>query len=160
MGNAVTDIYDGAFIHFDLEIAIVAFVLIVVVIIRVLMSALESRRESEVVENNNGEKTFTHKVYHLKHEDIVHDKRHIDHVKNEKSTSPRPIRSVNFNKSTNIDFEKESNENIIQDKSGNSKAREVSKNDVTNPPKSGINKSSDNIRFESNDLLEEYKNKR
>lgn len=133
-GNTITDIYDGAFIHFDLPIAIIAFLLITFVIVRILMSARKSDNEFKA----KNVKTFNPEEVRRaekpkKHEDFSHDNGHrIIRVKKPKMPS-RPLRPK---KETNVRFKHDI--------------------DIENDS-SKINTSSGEIQFESNDLLDEYK---
>jgi ABC-type multidrug transport system fused ATPase/permease subunit len=139
LGNSVTDIYDDVFIHFDLPIAIIAFVLLVIVIVRILILSRRSQKESEVDEHSVNEENFSqeniHKVHHsTKHKDFDYNKkRKPGSVSNTKKAdkpkdAPQKTHSVKFD--NHVDSEK---------------------------PAKGINKSSGNIHFESNDLLDDYK---
>ncbi|MBQ6511284.1 hypothetical protein [Methanobrevibacter sp.] len=136
LGNSVTDIYDGAFIHFDLEIAIFALVLLAIVIVRILLSAKRSNDESKKYE-----KTFNHKVYYQKPDGTGDAKRNSRYVKNSKSK--RAVKSNGKNM-----------KNRPQQSSYKFKSNI---DDVSNTQKTIINESSENIQFESNDILEEYK---
>ncbi len=136
LGNSVTDIYDSAFIHFDLEIAILALVLLAIVIVRILLSAKRSNDESKKYE-----KTFNHKVYYQKPDGIGDTKRNFKHVKNSKSK--RTVRS---------------NGKTMKNRPQQSSYKFKSNiDDVSNTQKHIINESSENIQFESNEILEEYK---
>ena len=140
LGNSITDIYDTVFIHFDLPIAIITFALLVFVIVRILYLARQSEKESKVVKHSVNEETFSkenaHKVHHSpKHQDFDYNaKRENIRVKsqpkkaNRSNQSPKKDYEVKFNKS--IDGEKHN---------------------------AGINESSGNIHFESNDILDDYK---
>ncbi|WP_295610774.1 hypothetical protein [uncultured Methanobrevibacter sp.] len=139
LGNVVTDIYDDIFIHFDLPIAIIAFVLLAVVICRILILSRRSQSESAVVQHAINEENFSqeniHKVHHsAKHQDFDYNvKRENVPVKNVKRTN-KP------KKSPQIKHDVKFNNHVGEEK-----------------PERGINRSSEKIRFESNDLLDEYK---
>ncbi len=132
LGNAITDIYDGVFIHFDLPIAIIAFVLLAFVMFRILYLAKKSEKESNVVKHSINEENFSqtniHKVHHSpKHKDF--DYSHVNKQKRRKSgQNSQNNHDVKFN--NHVDGEK---------------------------PKATINKSAGNIHFESNDILDDYK---
>lgn len=138
LGNNITDIYDAVFIHFDLPIAIIAFVLLVFVMARILYLAKKSGKESNAVKHSENEENFAanniHKVHHSqKHGDFDYThKRETIRVKKQKRAKPRQSTQNNHNVKFNnhVDSEK---------------------------PHAGINKSSGNIHFESNDLLDDYK---
>lgn len=129
LGNVVTDIYDDVFIYFDLPIAVVAFVLLAFVIVRILMSATRSSNDESI-----DEETFnTHNVRRVRHTNGKPDYNH---------EKPRVL-SDDYNK-----FKKSIEEGITV---------EHNPADASNHPSTGINKSSKNIQFESNDLLDDYK---
>ena len=148
LGNAVTDIYDGAFIHFDFEIAIIALILLAIVIVRILLSANKSGDESNTIQNN--EKTFNHKVYYQKPDNFENTKKYDGSARSNKPKNSNHKRVV---KSDNHVNGKNSNE-YSQKYSPKFKSR---LDDGGSNQKSGINESYENIHFESNDLLDEYK---
>lgn len=125
LGNIITRVYDTVFIHFDLPIAIIAFLLIVFVIYRILSLSNQS-------ENNL-------KQRHYK----PANNQHIDYRKrNVQRQSPRKINGCVNNsphQQHNINYG-ENNHN------GNQRRFQRS-----------INKSSSDIHFESNELLDDYK---
>ena len=115
------------FAVFDFPIAIIAFVLLVFVIVRILMSAWKSDHESQISSKDNVEEIY------VSHDDYGH-KRDIKHA-GRKVVRVRRKPSVENSK-----------EDVTHPKS--------SVNHSTEPK---INKSSKNIQFESNDLLDDYK---
>ena len=133
MGNAITDIYDDVFVVFDFPIAVLALILILFVIIRILMSARDSEKEFRLTKHQENE-NFAHdvkRVHHSKkHNDFDYDKKmeEIRTKKYRRANKPKADSDVHF---------------------GNARADE--KTDA------GINQSSGNIQFESNDLLDDYK---
>ena len=139
LGNSVTDIYDGVFIHFDLEIAIFALILLTIVIVRILLSAKRSNDESKIVQKY--EKTFNHNVYYQSPNGVDGTKRNSRHVKNTKSKKT-------------VKSDRKNMKNRPQQSSYKFKSNI---DDISNTQKSIINKSSDNIQFESTDILDEYK---
>lgn len=130
LGNNITDIYDGVFIHYDLPIAIVAFLILSFVIIRILMSAHKSEKEfkSEGFNPQSVQKSYKTKI----ERSIPNGVHRTIKVKNQKRKT-KPIRN---RQETNVMFKKD----ISIDK------------DSLN-----INTSSGEIQFESNDLLDDYK---
>ena len=132
LGNTITDIYDDVFIYFDFPIAVIVFILIVFVIIRILSDKSSQKKERSV--NHEKNENFSHnvrKVHHSrKHKDFDYEsKRQSVHVKHhEPINEPKTETEVTFN-------------NGLDD----------------NTPDTGINQSSGNIQFESNDLLDDYK---
>lgn len=135
--NSITDIYDGVFIHFDLPIAIIAFILLAFVIFRILYLARRAEKESDPVSHSNNESfnREVHRVHHsAKHEDFDYNKKRDNiRVRNGRKVDvpeqrPQSNHNVKFNRS--IDDAK---------------------------PSSGINESSGDIHFESNDILDDYK---
>lgn len=135
LGNSITNIYGIVFVYFDFPIAIIALVLIVYVIFKILVSAREYEREFKVTKHQVNEENFSKanvkKVHHSpKHNDFDYEKkRESIRVKNHKPVKSNESQmGVKF--SGQINDEK---------------------------PQAGINKSSDKIQFESNDLLDDYK---
>lgn len=147
MGNTITDIYDVVFIYFDFPIAIIAFVLIVFVIVRILMSDRDPQKEVRMIDHENNE-NFAHnvkKVHHSrKHEDFdyVHKRDSVRVKRQDPVNKPKTETEVSFNNNLNEDASKTdvSLDSLDDDK-----------------PDAGINQSSGNIQFESNDLLDDYK---
>ena len=135
INNRITDIYDVVFAYFDLPIAIVALVLIVYVIVKILLSARESEKEFKLIKHQINEETFSKENVGKKH----HSKKHDDFEYNKKRSG---IRVQNHEKTNQEKYEAD-----VQFK----KDIDMGKN---NP---GINESFDNIQFESNDLLDDYK---
>ena len=134
-GNMITSIYDAVFVYFDFPIAIIALVLIVFVIYKILMSAKESEKEFKSFKHKINQNEFSKKNIHKVH----HSRKHNDFDYNEKirsmhTNNHRPLNNTKAD--SNVNFK-----NHIEDEK----------------PQAGINKSSGNIHFESNDLLDEYK---
>ena len=138
LGNSITDIYDGVFIHYDIPIAIIAFVLLAFVIVRILLLSRRSGNEAKVqhsINEGNFSPENIHKVHHSpKHQDFDY------------SIKKEPIRMKNKKIVEEPKNTPQNNPNVKFD----------NKVEVEKSPK-GINKSSANIHFESNDLLDEYK---
>ena len=135
-GNAVTNMYDDIFINFDFPIAVVALILLLFVIIRILSLANESEKEFKITKRQANENVA--KVY-----------RSIDNYENKtypkrqeyKAEPPKNIRRKNNYRKPKTDQE----------------PKVTFSSSIDEPSNSGINESSDNIHFESNDLLDEYK---
>lgn len=158
LNNSITDIYDGLFIHFDFPIAVFALVLLVFVIYHILSSAKRSQNEFAQTKHHVREKTFGREYAGRGR----HSKKHNDFDYEEK------IRSIHSHKKNNGRSKvevKDNSENVDVDKkpqNGGTESKpdlEVgSENEtVDKKPQKSINKSSGNIQFESNDLLDEYK---
>lgn len=133
LGNTITDLYDGVFIHFDLPIAIIAFLILSFVIIRILMSAYSSESESrKKVKSFNPDEVRKVRQPRM-HEDFHNDEGHkvIKVKKPKRQTKPAMPR-----KETNVKFRHD-----IDGENDSAK----------------INASSGQIHFESNDLLDEYR---
>ena len=135
LGNSITDIYDGVFIHFDLPIAIIALVLLVFVIFRILVLARFSQNKANVVKHHVNEESFSpenvHRVHHSsKHQDFAYKKENI-RMKNPPKRVNKPQKD---SQNHNVTF-----------------------NNKVDSENTGINESSGNIRFESNDILDDYK---
>ena len=55
--NNITNLYDGVFSHFDFQIAVIAFILLLIVIVRIILSARNSENEFKTMKNEiNNEK--------------------------------------------------------------------------------------------------------
>ena len=143
LGNRFTDIYDDVFIMFDFPIAIIVFILLVFVIVRILMSASKSKNEFKTVEHNsnrNFEKDVNRVHHSKKHDDFEYvDKRtiRVKHRNPEMHNAGGKKSNVNFRNRVGIKPAEDSG--------------------VAGSKSSSINKSSGNIQFESNDLLDDYK---
>lgn len=137
-GNVVTNMYDDIFINFDFPIAVIALILLAFVIIRILNLANESEKEFKVVKRQINEDS-----------NKVHQP--IDNVNPGNKNYQR--NQVNKAKNQNI----RRRDNNYKKPKDNHESRVTFSNHIDNPSSSGINESSENIRFESNDLLDEYK---
>ena len=135
-GNAVTNMYDDIFINFDFPIAVVALILLLFVIIRILSLANESEKEFKITKRQANENVA--KVYRSidNYENKTYPKRQ------EYKAEPRK----NIRRKNNYRKHKTDQEPKVTFSSS-----------IDEPSNSGINESSDNIHFESNDLLDEYK---
>lgn len=137
-GNAVTNMYDDIFINFDFPIAVIALILLVFVIIRVLRLANDSEKEFKVVKRQINENT--NKVHRVP-DKSVHGNGNYQKSPGYKEDYPKNIRRRN---------------NYSKPKADR-KSEVTFSNRIDTSSSSGINESSENIRFESNDLLDEYK---
>ena len=127
-GNAITNAYDVIFIYFDFPIAIIALVMIIYAIVQILKSARQSEKEFKAIKKEIHEEKFSKPHAH-------HSKKHEDFDYEHKSKSIRVSSHKNTDKS-NVHFNTHVGEKHSE---------------------GGINKSSSNIHFESNDLLDDYK---
>ena len=132
-GTTFTNIYSVVFLYFDFPIAIFALILILYVIYKILLSAKESEKEFRIIKHNSNEENFSNekKTHHSKkHNDFDYEKKGKSiRVKNHKAVNqPRTEHKVSFNNHVN-----------------------------TEKHQRGINKSSEKIHFESNDILDDYK---
>lgn len=133
--NRITNIADPIFAHFDFPIAVFAFLLLVFVIFSIFLSA----GKSELEYMNNKKDIKNRRVENGRVKEVKRNNNHGSRPKKQyrhkKQYEPRRQpprqegRDVHFKKHSNID----SNEHKI------------------------INQSVDNIQFESNDLLDDYK---
>ena len=142
LGNPLTELYGPIFSHFDLPIAIVAFLIISFVIFRILILSKESENTSQAVNTVPPQKKVyknTQEHFQNKEEDYVYVNPKKQNVRRYR---PKRNRPDNPQKVQNVRFR-----------------RDVQKNQGANDNayQKGINKSSDKIHFESNDLLDEYK---
>lgn len=130
LGNTITDIYDDVFIAFDFPIAIIAFVLIVFVIIRILTDKSSQKAKMD----HEGNEEFSHEVKR-----VHHSRKHNDFdYGNKRQGIPVKRHEPIHESKPEVEASPESNLN-------------------ENVSDTGINKSSANIQFESNDLLDDYK---
>ena len=137
LGNSITDIYDEVFIYFDFPIAVIALILIIFVIIRILLSSRNIQNDD--VKNRNYQsnaQNFSHQNIRKVH----HSKKHEDFDYENKNENIRIKRHAPVNK-PKMDTEVQFKNHVDDDNKDNS----------------GINRSSGNIQFESNDLLDDYK---
>ena len=167
MGNQITDLYHPIFAVFDFPIAVIAFILLVFVIVRILMSARESDNNSKKYANSINDGSFEEKYSKYFENDVEPTHRRVVHVRKNPQTesttfkrkiSPKVDEYVHkrtAHKSRIKDFE----EKLVENKghSFKPKVNKVSNNENSTQTESGINKSSKNIQFESNDLLDDYK---
>ena len=142
LGNPLTELYGPIFNHFDLPIAIVAFLIISFVIFRILILSKESENTSQAVNTVPPQKKVyknSQEHFQNKEDDYVYVKPKKQNVrryrpKRNRSENPQRVQNVRFR--GDIQKNQGANDNAYQ---------------------KGINKSSDKIHFESNDLLDEYK---
>lgn len=139
-GNMITNMYDVVFMYFDLPIAIMAFALIVCVVVNILSSS--KNHENGVNHKNNRENFSTQNV-----RKVHHSKKHNDFDYVEKRDKLRQNYRNDFKRNDYVDHEVKFKK-IVKQKSDDDK---LSNQEVS------INKSSDNIQFQSNDLLDDYK---
>lgn len=140
LNNRVTDIYDDIFIYFDFPIAVIAFIVLAIIIIRIIVSAYKSRKEGDVQTQN------VRKVRNsINYDDVIKSRRRQKPRKN----PPRNAPPREINKEETIADPKDSEE-IIVDHSNQEP-------NINKSHKKSINQSSDKIHFESNDLLDDYK---
>lgn len=135
LGNRITNLYDAVFMYFDLPIAIIAFILLVFVIINILISAKNSENEFKVTKHSVNEENFSptnvRRVHHSrKHDDFDYVEKR-DRLRQPHHRVNKPQHNVE--RTHDVKFKKDINQ------------------------ETGINQSSDNIQFESNDLLDDYK---
>lgn len=132
LNNRITDIYDDVFIYFDFPIAVIAFTILAIIICRIIISAYRSRHEVD-------EKTKSVRVHNPENhkEKIVR-----------RSRGRKPVRNLSIRER----IPKMTKDEIIVEHSQTTKRPEADKS-----RRKVINQSSDNIHFESNDLLDDYK---
>lgn len=129
--NPITNIYDGVFAYFDLPIAIIAFLIIVFVIVRILISARNSEKEFKIIKHSID-----------------------DESKEIKINSPDGSKAKRRHYAPKNEYKKVDRHNANQKPKSNIRF----KSSIDDPEnKVVINESVDNIQFESNDLLDEYK---
>lgn len=133
--NRITDVYDVIFVNFDLPIAIIAFVLLVLVICNILITAKRSENEFRRIKHSLNESNF--------------EKDNLDKVRHSRKHGE-------FDYENKVQKAKTNHKKINKSRHNAKKSPKVTfKDHITQ--ESGINQSSENIQFESNDLLDEYK---
>ncbi|WP_432645368.1 hypothetical protein [Methanobrevibacter sp.] len=142
-GNMITNMYDVVFMYFDLPIAIMAFALIVCVVVNILSSSKNHENGVNVVNHKNNRENFSTQNVRKVH----HSKKHNDFDYVEKRDKLRQNYRNDFKRNDYVDHEVKFKK-IVKQKSDDDK---LSNQEVS------INKSSDNIQFQSNDLLDDYK---
>ncbi|MEE0902573.1 MAG: hypothetical protein UIB31_08585 [Methanobrevibacter sp.] len=137
LGNRITSIYDTVFIHFDLPIAIITFILLVFVIVRILNSARNSQRDFKVPMQSGD----------------IYTENHVQKSYN----APKQQNGSYAPKREDIQVKRVRRVNNHRQNPHNNTNHNVNKPAGGEKPRKSINKSSGNIQFESNDLLDEYK---
>ena len=99
MGNQITDLYHPIFAVFDFPIAVIAFILLVFVIVRILMSAWESDNESKKYANSINDGSFEEKYSKYFENDVEPTHRRVVHVRKKSSNREHYIQKENFTKS-------------------------------------------------------------
>ncbi|MBR2557213.1 MAG: hypothetical protein IKE95_02405 [Methanobrevibacter sp.] len=145
LGNRITDVYDDVFIYFDFPIALLAFFLLVFVILRVIYYANTSDRDFDSDSKNQFKNTRVKRVSNSKGKDGQRNQI----KKTKKGNRVRQNRKKNNSRVVRDDSEGSS----IRQNPGGDKYSEMRGSEKS----VRINRSSDNIQFESNDLLDDYK---
>ncbi len=150
-GTRITNMYDVLFMYFDFPIALIAFILIIFVIYKIALSARESENEFRTFKHQINQDNFSHdtvkKVHHSnRHDDFDYrEVRESIRTKHNTINHSKPESDVRFKNHIAAQKQKaEINEPVVN----------VA---VDEMPNNGINKSSANIQFESNDILDDYK---
>ena len=167
MGNQITDLYHPIFAVFDFPIAVIAFILLVFVIVRILMSAWESDNESKKYANSINDGSFEEKYSKYFENDVEPTHRRVVHVRKNPQTesttfkrkiSPKVDEYVHRRTAPKSRI-KQVEEKFVEKKNHSFKHNvdKIPNNEGAGQTESGINKSSKNIQFESNDLLDDYK---
>lgn len=142
LNNRITDIYDDIFIYFDFPIAIIAFTVLAIIIIRIIISAYNSR--GEVIEDNQN----VRKVHNsINYDDLIRNRNR----RKPKQNPPRKTMPSKIDKDEII-VDHSHDDEIIADSS-----KDNHQNGIDKSQRRIINQSSDKIHFESNDLLDDYK---
>lgn len=167
MGTQITNLYHPIFAIFDFPIAVIAFVLLVVVIVRILMSAWESDNESKKYASSAKAENLEEEYGRYFEKNVEPIQRRVVHVKNrlpEDTTTFKRKISPNVEKHVQKRTAPKSRikhveKRPVENKGPSFKLRvnKVSNDENVSQTDSGINKSSKNIQFESNDLLDDYK---
>ena len=127
--NRITDIYDAVFLYFDFPIAVISFILLFLVICNIFISARRFENEFDVIKQEQASTNKNIKKVNRSDSDYEQKSPVNHHIEGNKS---RP----NKNYESSVKFKSHINDEKSQ---------------------TGINESSGNIHFESNDLLDDYK---
>lgn len=139
LGNSITNIYDGVFTHFDLPIAIIAFILLVFVIIRILNSARQYENDFKVVQQSGNDEVYTEN--HVRRSYRPPRQQNVEYSASKREdVKVKRVRRVNDHGQN-----PQNNPNIRMKRVEGHKSQQ------------GINRSSEKIHFESNDLLDDFK---
>ncbi len=136
LGNRITDIYDAVFANFDLPIAIIAFILLVFVIYRILNSARQSEKDN--VESQSAGDFHAENFVHRPHQSSQQQGH--DYAPKRENVRVRRVRR----------------DNTAQNSQNKSHVRHINHSEGKSSQKA-INRSSEHIHFESNDLLDDFK---
>lgn len=140
-GHPITELYNPIFSYFDLPIAIIAFLLITFVIFRILYLSKNSEDNVKIINSTSEDRPVYNNVqehFHHKKENIVRTSQAV------REEYPKRIQKFKNNHQQHSDVKFRGN--IRENKP------------VDNyKPRKGINRSSGDIHFESNDLLDDYK---
>ncbi|WP_296883423.1 hypothetical protein [uncultured Methanobrevibacter sp.] len=140
-GLSITELYNPIFSYFDLPIAIIAFLLITFVIVRILYLSTNSENEAKIITSRSEKRP----VYNNVQESIHHKKEDLIRTgQNVRKEYPKKVQKFRNDHQQHSDVKFRGN--IRENKP------------VDNyKPRKGINRSSGDIHFESNDLLDDYK---
>ena len=158
-GSFLTELYHPIFVYFDFPIAVIAFFLILYVIISILSSANKDEKEFKKNQVKNSKNDVNNGPRVTRNE-----------INYQSKTNSGDINNSDENKSSNIPNSKnegDSEKSNTGDSISKNKKRikKITGSETKDNVKfydnlkkrSRINKSSDKIDFESNDLLDEYK---
>lgn len=140
-GNRISNLYNPIFVYFDFPIAVIAFILLLFVIYKIVSSARNSEKEFQIAKTE------------IKGNSSVNSKKYSDIPKQIAGRAENTVRK-------SYDSNKHAVKKVY---SGRGKKTQHSNNTVkfkkqiNEHSNSGINESSNNIQFESNDLLDDYK---
>ena len=158
-GNFLTELYHPIFVYFDFPIAVIAFFLILYVIISILRSANEAEKEFK----NNQNKNSKYEEYNKPR--VIRKRRQNQSEINSGVVNKRDVtNSDSVHNSINNENSQKFSNSVSTTKNPNRVGKTTETKTKSNVEfgdklkrNSGINKSSEKIDFESNDLLDEYK---
>jgi len=142
LGTRVTELYKPIFARFDFPIAVIALALLIYVIYKILMSAKESEKEFKIVKKDTDKQNTA--VKQVRSDDFGFKKTQRD-------------ANLHYRKPDDVRHENHQRRYRKTDRRGNHNHVTFKKQVSDNQSNSKINKSSDKIQFESNDLLDDYK---
>ena len=159
LDNAITDLYSNLFVYFDFPIAIISLLLILYVIYDILSSAHSSEKEFRGTKKEISNENIHNSAKRQVNNGNIHN---VNNSSKPQADDGEVSNGHNSGKRHDLDYEHKKNWKRLQDRelfNRINQKREVRfGRNVERKENSKINKSSDKIQFESNDLLnEKYK---
>lgn len=157
--NAITDIYSDVFVYFDLPIAIISLLLILYVIFHILSAARSSEKEFRGTKKEINNENIHNSAKRQVNNGNIHN---VNNSSKPQADNEDVNTGHNSGKRHDLDYEHKKNWKRLPDRELfnriNQKREITFRRNIERKENSKINKSSDKIQFESNDLVnEKYK---